>query len=484
MALITDPEASRPDTIRAIKRAMRVAELAPAGMASQLATYAQIVLAMSLTTVVTQDVSAVVIASLTLAVGLVIGLATPVGGWFTNLSGFVAAIVAMFVAFIVLAFGDGRVFGDEPWLAPLLVFLGVLGLDWRFAPRLRARAIGSGLVVIPILGAEGEWIFAAAIAWFLGVLVTLWLIERDVRRAAMRPTPLIPQPSPARNNTIDLLRSATLGLGVGLFAAVLLTDASCSAPSPTVDVLPRPDTPPFEPGSGGSFTSPLVRPIPGVGDPLDGATDHEIDERGRIVITGRDGSTFTFDQDGQGRDRVTVEDSGGTRTFIYDERGSETRITEYDERGNEVAEYSIERGQSADADPRPRPDDPEDSPDINWLAIAVAALAVVAIALVLHWLLRRRSGPPTERSWAEQLAARLDHEGRRRGHGRDPGETVAHHARALADGPLPDHRIAAVGRLLSNALYGRNVPGDDARAWAQNVVDEVSAAYPARRGSR
>ena len=86
--------------------------------------------------------------------------------------------------------------------------------------------------------------------------------------------------------------------------------------------------------------------------------------------------------------------------------------------------------------------------------------------------------------WAHRVAARLDDEGRRRGRGRNRGETVVDHTHALIDGPLPDARLIEVGEIVSAALFGRHMPDDGTRAWVEQVVDEATDANPPPRFGR
>ena len=485
------------DTRRAIKRAMRTAELAPAGGPAQLGVYLEVVLALGLAAAFVDNGVAFGATAAALGAGIVIGIITPLGRWFSDVSGVAAAIVATFVVFLGLAFTDGGVFDEEGWLIPLVVGLGVLGLDWGFVPRLRARAVTSGVLVVPLIGADRGWAYAGAIAWFIGLLLTLFLLERDVRRAALRPIPLTPEPPPSRINAMDFVRTAALGLAVGLVVALLLSDVTCS---PRFEEVSTPTQ--REPsGIDGSRTEArsLLPPSPNPGGQgFQDELEYSVDQNGRLVVRDAEGSTFTYDRDDEGRNRVRVEDSDGTRTYVYDESGDGTTVTEYDEDGRKVGEYAFDseadvgdsgasgptNSPSANAPTAVAPDDASDSGGIPWVAIIGVTLGLAALVALTVWLMHNRIGSRRELSWAEQLAERLDHEGRRRGRGRATSETVVEYARALAGGPLPDIRIAAVGRLVSAALFGRTAPPPDAQTWAESVVNEAAAAHPAGKRSR
>jgi hypothetical protein len=485
-------------TRRAIKRAMRTAELAPAGELAQLAVYLEIALALGLAAAFVDSGVAFGATAAALGAGIAIGIITPLGRWFTDVSGVVAAIVAMFVVFLGLAFTDGGVFDEEGWLIPLVVGLGVLGLDWGFVPRLRARAVTSGVLVVPLIGADRNWAYAGAIVWFIGLLLTLWLLERDARRAALRPIPLRSELPPSRTNAMDFVRTAALGLAVGLLGALLLSDVTCSPRLGEVST-PTLRAPSGLDRSGTEAFRSLLPPSPKPGGQgLAGELEYSVDQNGRLVVRDAEGSTFTYDRDAEGRNRVRVEDSGETRIYVYDESGDGTTVTEYDEDGRKVGEYAFdseadvgERGASgginspsSNAPTGPTPDDASDSGGMPWVAIIGVTLGLAALVALAVWLLHKRIGSRRELSWAEQLAERLDDEGRRRGRGRPTSETVVDHARALAGGPLPDSRIPAVGRLVSAALFGRTAPPADAQTWAESVVDEATAAHPAGKRSR
>jgi hypothetical protein len=625
---------------------MRAAELAPATIGGQLAAYLEIIFAIGLASAWLDRPSVFVVGAAALGIGVVVGIATPIGSRLTKVSGVVLSLCGVFVLAMVHALTDGRLLGDEPWLAFLAVALVPIGLDWRVAARLRARTVCSGILIVPLVGAKEDWAYVGAVVWFVGALVTLWLLERDIRNATMRPVPLTPGEPGGRANIMEVVRTAGIGLGLGLVIALLFADVRCTAPTsgPRFDVSGG--STPFDPrgsatpGSSGSSPriAPPMRDLDGGGHEYqyrvdeqgrryvsgadgnrvfvdeegdrtvlrrdNGDTVAEIDENGitaydadgdaqsytrrsdgryelegtngerytlgleggrwvlrdgsgsevtgtdpqaslspdhlyvrdpegnvlipdrdddariplppsggageptgpdrglvygrdddgRVVVRDPDGSTRTYDRDGEGNDRVRVDDWNGTRTYVYDESGDSVRISEYDQSGRHIGAYLFDSegrlidesqravggssgGGSAASSAAPRPQD-AGGRETPWLWIIGGIVLVAAVVTALVLLMRRPRGSRRELDWAERLSARLDVEGRRRGRGRDRSETVSAHAAALAGGPLPDPRLVTVGQMVSAALFGRRQPPAAARTWAEGVVDEASRAHP------
>ena len=217
---------------------MRTSELAPATIGGQLATYAEIMLAIGLASAWLDRSSVFVVAGVALGIGVLVGLTTPIGSRLIKVSGVVISLCALFVLIMVHALADGRLLGDEPWLAILAVGLVPIGLDWRVAARLRARTVCSGILIVPLVGAKEDWAYTGAVVWFVGALVTLWLLERDIRNATMRPVRLTSGEPGRPANVMDVVRSAAIGLALGLVIALLLSDVRCSSPTsgPRFDV--------------------------------------------------------------------------------------------------------------------------------------------------------------------------------------------------------------------------------------------------------
>lgn len=454
----TPPPAPQP-TMRAVKRAMRAANLPPASRLGQFAAYAQIVLAAALASAWLERPALVAVTAVTLGGAIVIGEASGLSARFENVSGVLVAFAAIAVLFVAHAVTDARLLGDEPWLAFLVMALVPIGLDWRFAPRLRARVVASGVVVVPLVGAQTGWSLAGAVVWFLAALVTLALLQRDVELAVLRPA-RTEHPPPRERRYADIARTAAIGLVVGAAAALLLGDLSCTSPTSQApfgasDVL------------GGSDSRPLpLPPTEGAqpGDPVDPPS----------VIVEHDGET------------VTLQRSDGTSTvYEFDGERGQIHVTELDEDGTIVDEYSID-GEDIEVEPgggavAPIPDDEDEAPWRGWIAAVAAAIAIAAAVAIGWWWWRRgRDGPHAPNDWAHRMADRLSREGARRGRARRPGETVATHARALADGPLPDERLVTVSQMVSAALFGRRAPDASEQTWADAAVDDATTQHPAR----
>ncbi len=110
----------------------------------------------------------------------------------------------------------------------------------------------------------------------------------------------------------------------------------------------------------------------------------------------------------------------------------------------------------------------------------------LAAALALFWWHRSRTGVAgADREWALALVEQIDEAGRARGRPRPESSTVLQHTDDLAGSVLPDDRLRAVGRLLSDALFGQTAISAHTRLWAQSVVDEIVEANPvSARGAR
>jgi hypothetical protein len=223
------PASAVPDveTTRAVTRARRALQLPPAGVVSQVAAYLEIVLALGLLCTLVDNEAAFATIAIALGAGALVSITTRVGRFFANLSGVVVALSAMAAALVLAALSD-RFLGNAPWLPVLAVGAVVVGLDWCYVPRLRARVVCSGLLVVPLIGADADWAYPGAIGWFVGALVTLWLLERDARHAATRPVPLVTEAPPSPTRPFDVVRTVAIGLLVGGACALLLGDMRCS----------------------------------------------------------------------------------------------------------------------------------------------------------------------------------------------------------------------------------------------------------------
>ena len=233
---------------------------------------------------------------------------------------------------------------------------------------------------------------------------------------------------------------------------------------------------------------------------------YSTDGAGNPVVSGTDGSTHTYGTDADGNPQVRVDDGHGqVRTYVYESTDGRVVVRQLDQDGHELHRYQVDpagsfvegrnasgAGPSAGADPQaPTPEaaagragaptEVASHRSVNWLLVAVLALvAALAVAAVVWWL-RRRSTPPSERSWAEGLVRQLDREGAGRGRPRRAGETVVAYAAALSDGPLADPRLTTVGRVLSDALFGRTPPSPELQAWTEEALSEIVGLHPVPR---
>ena len=85
------PPSRPPETVRAIKAAMQKAALAPASPAGQTACFLQILLAAGLASAWLDNAMVFIVTAVVLGGAIAVGLATPIGGYFVNLSGVVVA---------------------------------------------------------------------------------------------------------------------------------------------------------------------------------------------------------------------------------------------------------------------------------------------------------------------------------------------------------------------------------------------------------
>lgn len=246
--------------------------------------------------------------------------------------------------------------------------------------------------------------------------------------------------------------------------------------------------------------------LPGWG----GRTDYDVDDDGAVVATDRDGETRTYDQDWVGRERVRVERPGEpTRVFVYDETGPYLTVIEYDGEGRFVKRYRYDpEGVIVDTEPRgedrtydvgegptsspsdtevdgsgdadqddPSTDDGEDRSYTPWI---LGGLGVLLLGGLGAWLLSRRKPAvgAVERSLAEALVVRIEEHGAAHGRPRRRAETIVAYTAALAAGPLPDPRLAGIGSLLSQALFGGAPPRVDDLTRAGDVLTEIEETHP------
>jgi hypothetical protein len=163
--------------------------------------------------------------------------------------------------------------------------------------------------------------------------------------------------------------------------------------------------------------------------------------------------------------------------------------------GTDAGSVRVEPGEPGSDRPVTGPDGPDGNPSVRpatddggrtpprpprfsawWLLVPVALAAAIAGL----WWHRSRAQPaqPIDQAWALALVEQIDRAGRARGRPRGGSSTVLQHTDDLARTVLPDRRLPEVGRLLSNALFGRSTTSAHHRLWAQTVVDEIIEAHP------
>jgi hypothetical protein len=189
---------------------------------------------------------------------------------------------------------------------------------------------------------------------------------------------------------------------------------------------------------------------------------------------------------------VRVDAPGeASRIFVYaGQGGSSGVIREYDETGTRLHTYRYDPegrvgdlgrfdGSSGSSGSNPlSPPDAGSKRSVPWTLVALL-VALVGAVVAGAWALTRSKEPAPERTWAERLSDRLDHEGEAHGRARRHDETVVDYTRTLGDSLLPDPRVATVGAVVSSALFSRREPPPETRTWAEGVVDEVAARHPA-----
>ncbi|CAN5508673.1 hypothetical protein BH10ACT1_BH10ACT1_12000 [soil metagenome] len=297
-------------------------------MASQAAVYVCSVLAIGLVFAAFDRPEYSVLCAGALAVGILIGLGTAAGAFVERASGAALAVATG----VLMLTGVGLLSSQGATVPPITVVLGalaVLGMDWRLVARLRILPFGSGLMVVATVGLERGWAYPAAILWFVVAIGALWLLENDRRTALDRPD-LAPS-DPALPRTLDVVRTIGVGLFVGVIAALVLGNPSCSPWSP--DATPKP------PDIGNPGLSDPGLSDPGSGDPTDGGRFQPTDRVPKERRLEGDGQERTYDIDEYGNrtftdpetgEKYTVSEEGG-RTVVRDSRNR--KVAELDDEG-------------------------------------------------------------------------------------------------------------------------------------------------------
>ncbi len=271
-------------------------------------------------------------------------------------------------------------------------------------------------------------------------------------------------------------------------------DVVASAPIASDHLYVRdPDGNVLVPGSGADGDVPIPNQAVREGLLGQGKT-YSTTGSGDPQVTGADGSTRVYGTDDQGRPQVKVDDGQGQiRTFVYDQSGGQLRVLELDQDGKEINRFLVDptgsfvEGRAASGDGQPTaesasgragaPTEVAHDKGTNWGLIALLAMAVaLVIGVVAWWWLHAK--PPAEPSWAEAIVRRLDREGASRGRARGLDETVPTYTAVLAGDVLPDPRLTTIGRVASDALFGRSEPSDELRSWADATLTEIVDSHP------
>lgn len=372
-------------------------------------------------------------------------------GWFVAL----ALTVTVGLTWAMLAPSGA----SAAWVVLPTLALFVTGLDWSRAARLRTVALLSGLLAVPVVATPNVAALLLGLGWFLGALVTCWAALGDLRAALPRPRPARPTTSPelAPSTPGELVRLASLAAMGALALALLIGSPSCD-PQSNRDLTGQSGS---RGGSSGGAGSAGGQSGSAGGQSGSGRVGGSGQAGGG---SGRGGAGGGSGQAGSGSGGSSSSGSNGGASGGGTSAGGST--------SGGTTSGSSGTGSASSAD--------SSSSLTAILAGLLLVAALVGIALVL-WPRRRRpdhadaDGPPP---WARTLVARLDAEGAARGRPRGRGETVVEHAAALAEGPLPDPRIAELGWLLSAALFSGREPPEDRRIWAEAVLAEVTAAHP------
>lgn len=103
----------------------------------------------------------------------------------------------------------------------------------------------------------------------------------------------------------------------------------------------------------------------------------------------------------------------------------------------------------------------------------LVAAGVISLAVIAYRIVRRRRRHRAL-PWATGFFARLVRIGSKRGRPRRPHETPSEYAAALAGSVMPDERLRELGELVTTAAFSGREPPEEARAWAEEVLRDVS----------
>lgn len=512
------------------------ADTALATVASQVAAYALCAATLVLVGIGTGGASYALGAAAVLGAGVLVGTLTPLGLKYRNAPGLLWALLSVPIMGLIIGVA-GLPVPPEVFLG---VPLFIVGTDWRFVRRLRGMPFWCGLVVMAAAAAAGPRGFWIVGVWLLLALGALWLLQSDSQMGLTHGLALDPTRRPGRPARVrDLVRVIAIAIGGGMVLGLLLGQQGCLAPPApkpwgegtawrraTTDEIPpvlKLDEMRREQGytvdQNGNRTDYPRR------------EDARVRDYGDIVVVDDDRGSRVYSHDEFGRDRVRVTTPDGrARTFTYDDSGPTSDVYETNDDNQVIRRYRYEGDRVLAQDFRHLPNwklpnlpmpglPPLPSPNFrlpfgsSWMPGTPnlpnmpnlpnlpdlpnlpnlpkvdkpgtppwklgAGLAALAVAAGLAWYLwGRRPGPEDSVSWAEALVKRVDDLGAAHGHPRGSATTVTQHTASLGSDVLTEPELVQVGRVASDALFGRTQPGPETRAWAESVVDKVTEAHP------
>lgn len=468
---------------------------ARADPASSLAALAAVVVAIGGVAMVAGSPRFFVLTSAALAVGVVLGMMLPDRSLFDAVSGVGAAFLLFAAGLLLLGVAASSMeFERPPPPEVLLVCVLVVGLDWDRVVRLRVRVLASGAWLVPALAIADEPgdALPLGLVWFAVACTALWLLQRDGVGVVARATPLAPQPARSGLRPMELLGVAGASAAIALLLALLVGVPSCSlfpdesdVPSDLSDSIGDPDLG-GSGGSGGSGSG--TGSASGGGSGSGGASGGSGSGSAGPVDSGSlyyDGNeAYRYDPEAGRYYRDPANDYGfkdpNGDVWVPAENGKplppgaeigdgEVRDGRLPSGGSDGSGGEVGTGDQAD-------DRDRDSPSIAGLLAALATLGVLGVIGYLLWRRWGGGGPDhAPRSWAEDATHQLQEEGRRRGRRRADHEPVATYARALG-AETGDARLAAVGAVVSAALFASTPPEPSACAWVDAVLAELAEA--------
>lgn len=498
--------------------------MTPARGAGQALTYAACASAMVLVAMMADAPEWGLAASLALGAGVAIGIAVDAGRAFRSVPGWVAAIGTTVLVGAVLSLAAPSL-PSGSLAALLLPGLLVLGLDWQQVSRLRGLTIAFGVLVVVAVAETGAGSYLAGMAWLALAFVTFTQLEADARHdlpAVRAATDGVQLPEV---RTTDVVGTLAIAIAVAFLLALVISVPSCNrrlpddaadrrlddsgqtssrgtgtdaddgrryVPDPNGDYLiPDRGTPGSSEGTRERVPIPDERQVGPRGAPY---------ERDDVQP---DGTVWSVERDAQGDLRITVTEPDGDRRSYryhrlpdgriqvdeYDEDGERVRRLWWDPNGRLVDDAATNpSGTPQDRSPQDQQQDQQRKRGFTVDPRLVLAIVAVLLALAAGawWLAKQvgRPDPPDAPPWALALVAAMADEGRRRGRPRGRAEPVPAFAAALAEGPLPDARLAPLADVLSQALFSRSQPSEEQRAWAEQTWGEILEANPRQRGRR